>query len=333
MRRKHSSTSTARDRSSAKNQSLSSSKKIERAARAASASQGQREKRELLFPIVLVAVLVLGTGMVVLAKYTRPPVLPPSIGDHWHSAYAIYDCVSEGFLPVFQSESDPDGIHSHSDGVVHIHPWNSSATGEDARFDIFFDAMGATVTTNSISGPGIGVLDAGEECNGEPSVIRAVRFVLPEDFNRLEAWQNQLPLRDEYQRVELVTENFQDIQLLDDLEAFTVARVPVGADIPPPPEEHLWAAFNASGGGLGASELLSQGPSELDPPAGLEVGEDTVPSSTVVPSTAIEPSTTEPGTDVDSELSTDVLPATVVPSTTDVVSSTIEPSTTTEPAS
>ena len=320
MRRKNS--STARDRSGAKigvkNQSLSSSKKIERAARAASASQGQRERRELLFPIVLVAVLVLGTGMVALARYTRPPVLPPSIGDHWHSAYAIYDCVSEGFLPVFQSEADPDGIHSHSDGVVHIHPWNSSATGEDARFDIFFDAMGATVTKDSISGPGIGVLDAGEECNGEPSVIRAVRFALSEDFNRLEALQNQLPLRDEYQRVELVTENFRDIQLLDDLEAFTLARVPIGADIPPPPEEHLWASFNASGGGLGAAELLSQGPSDADPLAGLEVVEDTVPATTVVPSTDV------PSTNVDTATtvvpSTDVLPATTelegTPSTT-----------------
>jgi len=51
------------------------------------------------------------------------------------------------------------------------------------------------------------------------------------------------------------------IDLAPDLEAFTFARVPAGADIPPPPEDRLQVALAASAG-----NLVSTGPeTEVDP--------------------------------------------------------------------
>ena len=235
----------------------SSSKKVQRAARAAASSKGARERREIAFPLALAVVVILGVALVVFARSSRTPAAAPRVGnDHWHSAYGIYDC--DRFLPAFTSAADPDGIHSHQDGVVHIHPWNSSAAGDRADLDVFFEAMGARITDDEISGPGIGVLEAGSDCNGEPTVIRAVRFT---QIDPAAAIESASGLSDFYVATDTYTDDFGDVRLLGDLEAFTFARVPAGADIPPPPEDRLQTALAASAG-----NLLSTGPeTELDP--------------------------------------------------------------------
>ena len=251
----------------------SSSKKVQRAARAATSPKGTRERRELGFPLALALVVVLGVALVVFARSARTPAAAPRVGnDHWHSAYAIFDC--DRYLPAFTSAADPDGIHSHQDGVVHIHPWNSSAAGDRAALDVFFESMGARITDDEISGPGIGVLEAGSDCNGEPTVIQVVRFtrIDPDDEDALladdpAARLSELlddpaaRLSDIYEATDTYTDDFGDIRLLGDLEAFTFARVPAGAEIPPPPEDRLQTALVASAG-----NLLSTGPrTDLDP--------------------------------------------------------------------
>ena len=238
----------------------SSSKKVQRAARAAAASRGARERRELGFPLALAAVVVLGLSLVFFARSSRAPAEAPRVGsDHWHSAYAVYDC--DKFLRPFTSLSDPDGIHSHQDGVIHIHPWNSSASGDDAQLDVFFEAMGVRVTDDEISGPGIGVLEAGSDCNGEPTVIRAARFTTFTGGEDDPGGDEPVTgLADLYVGAEEYADDFDDIRLLGDLEAFTFARVPAGAEIPKPPEDRLQLAIGASGGGR-----LSTGPQNVDP--------------------------------------------------------------------
>lgn len=64
----------------------------------------------------------------------------PDAGDHWHAAYAIYVC--DEFLDPFTSENDPNGIHSHADGLIHIHPFNNATQDSGATFATFLDAVG-----------------------------------------------------------------------------------------------------------------------------------------------------------------------------------------------
>ncbi len=237
------------------------SKKVQRAARTTASSKGPRERRELGFPLALVVVVILGVALVAFARSSRSPAASPRVGnDHWHSAYAIYDC--DRFLPAFTSSADPDGIHSHQDGVVHIHPWNSSAAGDRADLDVFFEAMGARITDDEISGPGIGVLEAGSDCNGEPTVIKAVRFTrIDLDADDAGSDEPVNALGELYEATDTYTDDFGDVRLLGDLEAFTFARVPVGAEIPLPPEDRLQTALAASAG-----NLISSGPlTDLDP--------------------------------------------------------------------
>ena len=239
----------------------SSNKKVQRAARTASSSKGAGERRRLGFPMALVAVVILGVALVVFARANREPAAAPRVGnDHWHSAYGVYDCGR--WLPAFTSAADPDGIHSHQDGVIHIHPWNSSAAGDRADLDVFFESMGVRVSDDEISGPGIGVLEAGSDCNGEPTIIRAARFARI-DPDALDPDDDVLAsgLGDIYEIAEEYTDDFGDIKLLGDLEAFTFARLPAGAEIPPPPDERIQIALASSAG-----NLVSEGPrTDLEP--------------------------------------------------------------------
>ncbi len=234
----------------------SSSKKVQRAAQAAAASRGHRERRERGFPLVLGLVMILGVTMVMFARASRAPAIAPFTDDHWHAAYGIYDC--NRFIDPLLSQSDPDGIHSHQDGVIHIHPWNSSSTGADARLQVFFEAMGIRVSDDEISGPGIGVLEAGSDCNGEPTVIRVARWALPEgvaDDEEMSLQELQEQVSELMELTEEYVDDFDNVRLLEDGEAFTIARIPADADIPQPPIDRLESSIASSAG-----NRLSSGP-------------------------------------------------------------------------
>ena len=219
----------------------SSSKKVQRAAKAAASSRGASESRELGFPLVVGVVILLGIGLVFLARENREPPSPPRIGDHWHAAYTIYDCGVE--VPYFQSVLDPDGIHSHQDSLIHIHPFNSSATGADATMGVLLEAMQASVTREAITTTEAGVLAAADGCDGEPSVIKVARYQV----------DPAVVLQAVYD------DDFESIAFLQDREAFSIARVPVGED-PPPPSPQSLAQLDASTG----SDLISTDTVPLD---------------------------------------------------------------------
>ena len=205
----------------------SSSKKVQRAARAAASSRGASERRNLGFPIVVALVVVLGVVLVVLARGSRDPLTSPTTEDHWHAAYSVYNCGTQ--MPRFQGQTDPDGIHSHGDSLIHIHPYNSSATGEDARLGVFLDTMNASIEVDGIfadNGEFSPIL-AEDGCDGEPGVIKVARW--------------NLGASEGPEIIEVYEDDFDDIRLLDDGEGFSFALVAVGDDPPPPASDTVAA--------------------------------------------------------------------------------------------
>jgi hypothetical protein len=156
---------------------------------------------------------------------TGEAVVGPTLQDHWHSAYAVHDCVSDSFLPPFDSDFDPAGIHSHGDSIIHIHPFVPEATGTGATLGVFFDAMGVTVTADAITLPDGEVLEAGVACDGQPSVIVVAM------------WDDGFDTSGTPSVV--FDADFHDIVLDGERRAYTIARVAVGADIPPPGPEAI----------------------------------------------------------------------------------------------
>jgi hypothetical protein len=199
----------------------SSSKKVARAARAAASSR-PGERRNLGFPLVVAAIVVFGIGLVVFARSTREASAAPRVGQHWHSSYDVYVCDDYDAGPVLD-ETDPVGIHSHSDGLIHVHPFTSIAAGDNARLSIWFESFSGSITDESITLDQGRTYTEGEDCNGEPTVLHVLRY----DADDLSA------------RPEVITEDLADVQFLKNREAFVFALIPEGADLPEPSQGRL----------------------------------------------------------------------------------------------
>ena len=165
-------------------------------------------------------VLILGLLLVTYSRSQRDvSALAPTLRDHWHSSYDIWDCEAEEFLPALTSDFDPRGIHSHQDGLLHIHPFSSAVTGDGATFEVFFEAMLVDLDDGQLTMPNERVLKEGTMCGGEEAVLQIVRY----DANDMAAGP-----------IETVIGDIGDVILEKNREAFVVALAPVGAEIPPP---------------------------------------------------------------------------------------------------
>src|SRR3954447_5881581 len=52
--------------------------------------------------------------------------------------------------PLADVKPDELGIHSHGDGLIHIHPFASSAAGRNATLGVFLDQVGVTMTDDEL---------------------------------------------------------------------------------------------------------------------------------------------------------------------------------------
>jgi hypothetical protein len=78
-------------------------------------------------------------------------------GDHWHTYLGINICGE--WLPVprqFEKPSyDPRaetnvGIHTHGDGLIHVHPFVESETGDNATLGLFLHYLGWTISDDTV---------------------------------------------------------------------------------------------------------------------------------------------------------------------------------------
>ncbi|MCH7788877.1 MAG: hypothetical protein IH940_05490 [Acidobacteria bacterium] len=194
----------------------SSSKKVARAARAGSTASSS-ERRDFGFPLAVFVIILLGLSLVVYSRISREATSAPRVDpqDHWHSAFGVYDCSTDSFLSDPQSQDDPDGIHSHQDGLMHIHPFNSSASGKNAQLHVFLEAMGMDIDEEAITLETGESLEAGTDCDGEEAIIQVVRW----DADNLEL------------KPDVFTEDLGDVRFRKNREAFVVALAPPGAEI------------------------------------------------------------------------------------------------------
>ena len=202
-------------------------------------------------------------GIVILGVTIAAPDkerVPPRIGDHWHAAYAIYNCNS--FLPPLTDVvSDTSGLHTHDDGLMHLHPFASKYSGDGANIGNWGDIVGLDVTDTSIKAQGINVKN-GDECGGKPGKVQLKVWTNPDDPTG-----------------RIIDEDFAKFAP-QNFEVWTLAFVPAGADIPLPPEGAL--------ANLAAPSDLpqSQQPTDTTPVTGLppEATSTTAPSASTTTS-------------------------------------------------
>jgi hypothetical protein len=96
---------------------------------------------------------------------------PPKRGDHWHAALGIYVC-NEYIGNIADNGRDPHGIHTHGDGIIHIHPFDSKASGKNATVGVYFETMGLDLSASKFKAPGGETWNDGEECDGKSGEVQ-----------------------------------------------------------------------------------------------------------------------------------------------------------------
>ena len=333
------------------------SRAVRRAARTAEQSGAAKRFRRprLGFPAIIAIIVILGSALVAFAATNRETAARPRQNeDHWHSPYAVWDCVNGGtaddpiFEPPFQSSRDEEGIHSHQDGVIHIHPFFDRTAGRNAQVRAFMREMGGTITEDAIEMPdgrifgveeertivdeeGNPVLDedgneqtetAPVECDGEPVIIQVARWHRSSQLDRDPV---------------IYTEDLESVRFFADQEAFVFARAPEGADIPPPPEDRV-----TLGRGLSPQSVIDEnlegtedyGTEDFDPEAvgETEEGTDTEATTTEVPDATETPATTEAPVTTETPATSEPPATTETPDDTETPATTEAPVTTASPS-
>ena len=260
----------------------SSAKKVARAARAGG-SRRPGQRRAIGFPLIIAAIVILGSLLVVFARESRDATAEPRSqadgedAQHWHAAYGLSFCgefqrTSDSGTALVDVGQDTLGIHTHGDGVIHIHPFIDSAGGRNARMQIFFDQVDLQMSDSTLTFPDGETWAEGEDTCTVDGQEQPGQLVVAR-------WQDAQDAADGEKPTEVLTEDFGTIRFRNDREYYTIAFVPEGEleEIPVRPD----VIFDLN-------NLSDVGPSE-----DLEAPADS--TSTTAPGDTSTTDTTAPG--------------------------------------
>ena len=113
----------------------------------------KRRAQSRMWAIVTAIVVVVGVSLVVVSKRSHDSIAsaaPIANQDHWHAFLGVNVCGT--WIPNAPSFESPFGIHSHGDGLMHIHPFTQAAAGKKATVGRFVsDNEGAAWQLNADS--------------------------------------------------------------------------------------------------------------------------------------------------------------------------------------
>ncbi|HEX2191670.1 MAG TPA: hypothetical protein VHH09_00605 [Acidimicrobiales bacterium] len=256
----------------------SSSKKVARVARTGGGRTRRGQSTSWFWPVFIGFVVVLGTTGIVYSKEQREPDntrpragAPGRAGDHWHAALGFNICGTWAPNLTDQGE-DRTGLHTHADGVIHIHPFSEVYAGKRATFDVFAELVGVKVTRTEISLPNQDPKKNGDKCGDRDGLVQIMRWPSksPEAEGTIYAGDpGELRMRDR--------------------ELITVAFLPRGDEIPRPPSaDELDRLSDVSPITTAPSQAPSTVPGETTVPG------DTTPSTGPPEATTVPSATTPP---------------------------------------
>jgi hypothetical protein len=238
----------------------SSSKKVARAARAGGRRSAGARQRNLLFPGAVALIVILGIALVSYAANDRKndtQVAPVANQDHWHAAYGFYIC--DEFVPALAEFGSSDGIHTHGDGVIHIHPFTENGAGDNATLGVYLEAAGVELSNSELT-INDETYTEGEDTCGEGDDEQEGELVVAQ-------WKDIQTTDDNPARF---TTDFDDVPFEEDGEGYVVAFVPDAqdADIPKPESAGQLAELGAVDAGDVSSTTTGGGQESTTTTAG-----------------------------------------------------------------
>ena len=147
---------------------------------------------------LLIAILVIaGFGIQSFAAFSvggsQKTSSGAQVGDHWHAKINVVLCDFVSTIP-----PSPGDVHSHGDGLIHIHPAITDTAGDKANLGTFFDSTQMKVMSDSILVRGEDILKNGDKCSDESSegkfelkingtdyTLKDFRSYLPQDTDEI----------------------------------------------------------------------------------------------------------------------------------------------------
>lgn len=165
----------------------SSAKKVARLTGGGTKKHRRPVGAKYAFPMLVGGLLAAGIVGVVLLKHSQPGPFPRvntqyagDTGDHIHEAYGFNVCGK--WLPPVPVFDDEAGLHTHGDGVIHIHPFDVNDSGRHAQLKVFLNGAGIRLTDTQLfipqtaaGGQAISV-HSGGDCNGKKAVLRVAEW-------------------------------------------------------------------------------------------------------------------------------------------------------------
>jgi len=111
-----------------------------------------RRIRGMYFPpwVPVAAIIVVVFGILGLLFFAQGATGAPGRTDHWHAPYQVFVCGErQSNFPTWAG-----GVHTHNDGVIHIHPNNPQEEGAGARLVKWFEYGGGKLTQTEMRMPG-----------------------------------------------------------------------------------------------------------------------------------------------------------------------------------
>jgi len=154
---------------------------------------GRRQKRRTpgrgrFSPWALGGAAILAFVLMIAAQVRQPRTA--RVGDHWHARLTIELCGR--VLPPLPP--GPGDVHTHGDGLIHIHPQTPRTAGTNASLESFFRTTPVRITPDSIDIAGERYRN-GDRCpDGRAGTLRAqVRRAAEEGFRELRDFLGYLP--------------------------------------------------------------------------------------------------------------------------------------------
>ena len=169
--------------------------------------------------------------------------------------------------PFTDAQQDTLGIHTHGDGLIHIHPFTDSVAGRKATLGVFLDQVGVSMTNETLRLPtGETFTEGTTKCQGgKDGQLQVAK------------WNDVSDAAAGKKPNEIFTSGFDQIRLGAN-NAFTIAFMPAGSTIPSKPDVATRVA------NVSDLQPSTTAPASGVPPASGAPTTGTVPGATGEPS-------------------------------------------------